>query len=352
MAISVVKKNVEGKVPTWRGFIADTIADLALLPISPAVAMGSECYCSEDGNTYILETDGDWVVKKGSSGGGGGGTGGDTIADLVVHVQVYEVYDEEENLTYDIESDKTATEVYNFILDNPDKLVVAVVGYGEKWEEDGETGSYIDHTNIYNYCDFNNFFSIGTKGFYCYNSRPFVTYFSAEETILSDYKNSFSFLGIKEDSYDDETDTSTYVWLFNTIENPIPFEQSSPIPIAPRYGYPDYQTYVPAILVYRFMCDVRDNEKYNNIYLVRDYSDDNHLRHVDYYRINCFEILNGSDADFLHVQASRQEYVNEDGVYTHILHTVLDSKTLLDEEHLAEPMIFNLTELTSDVTTI
>lgn len=70
MAISVVKKNVEGKVPTWRGFIADTIADLALLPISPAVAMGSECYCSEDGNTYILETDGDWVVKKGSSGGG------------------------------------------------------------------------------------------------------------------------------------------------------------------------------------------------------------------------------------------------------------------------------------------
>lgn len=62
----VTKKNFAGKVPTWRGFICDTIADIATLPTIPSVAPSSECYCSENGITYILETDGDWVIKGGS----------------------------------------------------------------------------------------------------------------------------------------------------------------------------------------------------------------------------------------------------------------------------------------------
>ena len=70
MAWSIVRKNALGQVPTWRGFICDTVADIATLPVIPAVAAGSECYCSENGGKYILETDGDWVLK--SSGGGGG----------------------------------------------------------------------------------------------------------------------------------------------------------------------------------------------------------------------------------------------------------------------------------------
>lgn len=69
MAWSVVKKNVVGKVATWRGFIADTVADIDTLPVFPAVASGSECYCSENGATYILETDSDWVLKGSSQGG-------------------------------------------------------------------------------------------------------------------------------------------------------------------------------------------------------------------------------------------------------------------------------------------
>lgn len=69
MGYSVVKKNYAGKVPTWRGFICDTIADIATLPIVPAVAPSSECYCSENGATYILETDSDWVLKGSSQGG-------------------------------------------------------------------------------------------------------------------------------------------------------------------------------------------------------------------------------------------------------------------------------------------
>ena len=74
MAYSVVSKNVPGKAPTFRGFICDLVVDIATLPIVPAVAAGSTCYCSEDGNTYVLETDGDWVVKS-TGGGGGGGSG-------------------------------------------------------------------------------------------------------------------------------------------------------------------------------------------------------------------------------------------------------------------------------------
>lgn len=62
----VTKKNFAGKVPTWRGFICDTVADIATLPTIPAVAPSSECYCSENGITYILETDGDWTPKGGT----------------------------------------------------------------------------------------------------------------------------------------------------------------------------------------------------------------------------------------------------------------------------------------------
>lgn len=69
MAWSVVKKNVVGKVPTWRGFIVDTVDDIDTLPVVPAVAPSSECYCSENGATYILETDSDWVLKGSSQGG-------------------------------------------------------------------------------------------------------------------------------------------------------------------------------------------------------------------------------------------------------------------------------------------
>lgn len=62
MSWSVIKKNAVGKVPTWRSFICDLISDVATLPV--AVAPGSECYCSENGATYVLETDGDWVLKS------------------------------------------------------------------------------------------------------------------------------------------------------------------------------------------------------------------------------------------------------------------------------------------------
>ena len=66
---SVLKKNVPGKIATYREFIADLVEDIDSLPGVNACAPGSICYCSEDGNIYILENDGDWVIK--SSGGGG-----------------------------------------------------------------------------------------------------------------------------------------------------------------------------------------------------------------------------------------------------------------------------------------
>ena len=69
MSWSVIQKNVSGKPVTYRKFICDTITDIATLPIVPAVGAGSECYCSENGATYILETDSDWVIKGNSKGG-------------------------------------------------------------------------------------------------------------------------------------------------------------------------------------------------------------------------------------------------------------------------------------------
>lgn len=151
MAISVVKKNVEGKVPTWRGFIADTIADLALLPVSPAVAMGSECYCSEDGNTYILETDGDWVIKKGSSSGGGSSetlpavTTEDNgqvltvvegewnkaipvqLADLVLHARNYYPDDAPDDSDPVFEVDMLPNDFLEFIEANPEATIVMIL---------------------------------------------------------------------------------------------------------------------------------------------------------------------------------------------------------------------------------
>lgn len=70
MGYSIVEKYVRGKVSTWRKFIADTVDDIATLPVVPEVASGSECYCSENGATYVLETDSDWVIKQKGSGGG------------------------------------------------------------------------------------------------------------------------------------------------------------------------------------------------------------------------------------------------------------------------------------------
>lgn len=69
MGISVVGKNVRGKVPTWRSFIADTEEDINILPIFPSVAYGSECFCTDNGNVYILEVNNNWVVKKESAAG-------------------------------------------------------------------------------------------------------------------------------------------------------------------------------------------------------------------------------------------------------------------------------------------
>lgn len=69
MGISVVGKNVRGKVPTWRSFIADTEEDINILPIFPSVAYGSECFCTDNGNVYILEVNNNWVLKKESAAG-------------------------------------------------------------------------------------------------------------------------------------------------------------------------------------------------------------------------------------------------------------------------------------------
>lgn len=67
MAWSILRKNVPGKIPTFRSFVCDTESDVLTLPID--VAFGSEAFCIENGKTYILETDGDWVEKTSSGGG-------------------------------------------------------------------------------------------------------------------------------------------------------------------------------------------------------------------------------------------------------------------------------------------
>lgn len=66
MAWSVLRKNVPGKIPTFRSFVVDTTNDIASLPNN--VAWGSEAFCIEDGKVYILETTGEWAEKL--SGGG------------------------------------------------------------------------------------------------------------------------------------------------------------------------------------------------------------------------------------------------------------------------------------------
>ena len=67
MAWSILRKNVPGKIPTFRSLVCDTEDDVLTLPTD--VAFGSEAFCIENGKTYILETDGDWVEKTASSGG-------------------------------------------------------------------------------------------------------------------------------------------------------------------------------------------------------------------------------------------------------------------------------------------
>lgn len=155
MSISIVEKNVRGKVSTYRGFIADTIADLASLPVFPAVAMGSECYCSEDGNTYILETDGDWVIKKGSGGGGSSETlpavttedNGQVltvvdgewnkaiptqVADLVLHAKRYYPEDAPEGSDPVFEVDMSVDDFLEYIDNNPDVTVMMTL-YNEAY---------------------------------------------------------------------------------------------------------------------------------------------------------------------------------------------------------------------------
>ena len=61
MAWSILRKNVPGKIPTFRSFVADTTSDITTLPNN--VAWGSEAFCIEDGKVYILETTGEWVEK-------------------------------------------------------------------------------------------------------------------------------------------------------------------------------------------------------------------------------------------------------------------------------------------------
>ena len=68
MAWSILRKNVPGKIPTFRSLVCDTEDDVLILPTD--VAFGSEAFCIENGKTYILETDGDWVEKTSSGGGG------------------------------------------------------------------------------------------------------------------------------------------------------------------------------------------------------------------------------------------------------------------------------------------
>lgn len=66
MAWSILRKNVPGKIPTFRSFVVDTTSDITTLPNN--VAWGSEAFCIEDGKVYILETTGEWAEKL--SGGG------------------------------------------------------------------------------------------------------------------------------------------------------------------------------------------------------------------------------------------------------------------------------------------
>lgn len=77
MSWEIVKKSIEGTLPTYREFIADYVEDLDDLPMC---ASGSTCYVSGTGDTYVREADGDWVKK--SSSGGGGGDGVTNFADL------------------------------------------------------------------------------------------------------------------------------------------------------------------------------------------------------------------------------------------------------------------------------
>ena len=65
MGWSIIEKGGPGKIPTYRKFIVDLIADLATLPSIPEVPAGSIAYCSENSSIYILEIDGDWALKEG-----------------------------------------------------------------------------------------------------------------------------------------------------------------------------------------------------------------------------------------------------------------------------------------------
>ena len=100
MAWSIIKKGGPGKIPTYREFIVDTENDIATLPIIPALPAGCKAYCSENGNTYVLETDGDWVVK--SQGGGSGG------ASALAELTDVDISNPEANqiLTYDAVEEK------------------------------------------------------------------------------------------------------------------------------------------------------------------------------------------------------------------------------------------------------
>ena len=100
MAWSIIKKGGPGKIPTYREFIVDTENDIATLPIIPALPAGCKAYCSENGNTYVLETDGDWVVKS-----QGGGTGG---ASSLAELSDVDIASPEANeiLTYDAVEEK------------------------------------------------------------------------------------------------------------------------------------------------------------------------------------------------------------------------------------------------------
>lgn len=66
MAWSIINKDVPGKVPVFRTFICDTVDDINTLPNS--VAPGSEAFCVESGNIYILQVNRTWILKENNSG--------------------------------------------------------------------------------------------------------------------------------------------------------------------------------------------------------------------------------------------------------------------------------------------
>ena len=70
MAWSIINKDVPGKVPVFRTFICDTVDDINTLP--NGVAPGSEAFCAENGNVYVLGVNKVWVEKKSEGGGSGG----------------------------------------------------------------------------------------------------------------------------------------------------------------------------------------------------------------------------------------------------------------------------------------